>query len=451
MFRSTLLALAISCALTCAVNAQQPSSQPTSTPPAAGSAPAANPAPAASNVPMNEPVLTLKGACEAKAGAPPQGCVSSLTREQFEALTNALQPADRGPVPPDVKRKFATQYAKLLILADEARQLGLENDPKVQQIFVFAKNQILAESLNQHYMEEYAHPSDAEIEKYYKENEKKYAEVTLQRIIIPKIQASSDKPKAPDDATQKAYADKIRERWVAGEDPTKLEKEAMEHSGITTTAPDINVGARRPGSMPQAHEEIFNLKANDISVVFVDPAAYYIYKVVSVPSGSAGRCEDSDLQHAAAPGIQRQVGPGEQLGHARSERCIFRTGADFADSDQLVSSRRTARRSSDASGSAWCAAARRSWNSSSRRSSAAEVAHGEATDGPGHGDFRKPWNQTASVAFRFSSGGRGFAPTRIFPLSLPANGSWPRSLLPRAHRSVARRPAAFRHSSRFRT
>jgi parvulin-like peptidyl-prolyl isomerase len=301
MSRSTLLALAISCALTCAGSAQQPSSQPT-TPPASAAgqsapAPAAPAAPDVSKVPMNEPVLTLKGACTSTP--PPQGCVSTLTREQFEALTGALQPADRGAVPPDVKRKFATQYAKLLILADEARQLGLETDPRVQQIFTFAKNQILAESLNQHYMDEYAHPTDQQIQDYYNQNQKKYLEVTLQRIIIPKMQEAADRPK-PDDATQKAFADKIRERWVAGEDATKLEKESMEHSGISTTAPDVNIGARRPGSLPASHEEVFELKTGATSAVFADPAAFYIYKVVSVrqvPLDDVKSQISSTLQH----------------------------------------------------------------------------------------------------------------------------------------------------------
>ncbi len=125
-----LLALAISCAFTCTSYAQQPSSTQAA-PPAASAAPnqpaqpmagqqstpaEAKPAPPARDVPMTEPVITLKGACPAKDGKVPQGCVTSLTREQFEKLTNALQPADRGPVPPEVRRRFATQYAKLLIV-----------------------------------------------------------------------------------------------------------------------------------------------------------------------------------------------------------------------------------------------------------------------------------------------------------------------------------------------
>jgi PPIC-type PPIASE domain len=250
---------------------------------------------------MNDPVITLKGACPEKNGAKPAGCTSSLTREQFEKLTNAIQPAERGPVPPEMRRKFAAQYAKLLTMADAAREMGLENDPKVKEIFNVVRNQVLAEALNQHLMEEYAHPTDQQIQDYYDKNAKKYHEVTLQRIIIPVSQNSPDKPKITPEE-QKAYADKIHERWVAGEDPAKLEKEAMEHMGLTTTSPDVNVGARRPGSLPEAHEAVFELKAGQVSQVFADPSAYYIYKVVSerqVPL--------SEVKNQISQTLQRQM------------------------------------------------------------------------------------------------------------------------------------------------
>lgn len=292
MLRPTLLVVALSCALACMSYGQQPSSTQTtpSTPAAGQSAPPqtampadTKPAPPATNVPMSDPVITLKGACAPKNGAAPKGCVSSLTREDFEKLINALQPPDKGPVPPEIRRRFATQYAKLLTMADAARELGLENDPKVQEIFRFAQNQILAERLNAHYMEEFSHPTDQQIQEYYDKNTKKYHEATLQRIIVPVMQqtAEKDKPAPPSEAEQKAYVEKIRQRWAAGEDPVKLQKEAMEHTGNTTGAPDVNVGARRPGTLPEAHDPVFELKPGEVSQVYSDPAAYYIYKVLS--------------------------------------------------------------------------------------------------------------------------------------------------------------------------
>ncbi|HKD85685.1 MAG TPA: peptidyl-prolyl cis-trans isomerase [Terriglobales bacterium] len=290
MLRFTTLVVALSCAMAFAQQpasqttppAQAPAGQSASMPGMPGNPTPSTPTPDPNKVPMNEPVITLKGACQAKSGAPaPAGCVSSLTREQFEKLTDALQPAERGPVPPDVRRRFATQYAKLLAFADAARQLGLENDPRVKQVFTFAQNQILAESLNQHYREEYAHPTDQQIQDYYNQHQKDYVERTLQRIIIPVNQGNNDKAK-PTEEEFKAYVLKIRERWVAGEDPATLEKEAMEHMGVSTAAPDINLGARRPGSLPPAHESVFEMKVNEISQPFSDAPAAYIYKVTSI-------------------------------------------------------------------------------------------------------------------------------------------------------------------------
>jgi PPIC-type PPIASE domain len=239
--------------------------------------------PSTSVVPMSEPVITLKGACQPAAGAttPPPGCVSSLTREEFEKLVKALTPPDRPPMPVDLMRNFATQYAKLLTFADTARAMGMENDPRVLQIMQFATNQILTEALNSHITEEFSHPTDQQIEDYYKQNSKKYVEVTLQRIILPRNQGNTDKPK-PSEADEKAYADQLQKRWVAGEEGEKLEKEAAEHAGLTTPAASVNIGARRPGALPEAHGAVFDLQPGEVSVVFTDPASFYVYKVVSV-------------------------------------------------------------------------------------------------------------------------------------------------------------------------
>jgi PPIC-type PPIASE domain len=306
MSRSSLMALAILCVLSFASYAQDSAAKPQQPTPAANGATqtsSATPAPAppapatlpsTSVVPLTEPVLTLKGACQPKAGSTeaPAGCVSSLTREQFEKLVQALTPPDRPPMPPDMMRNFATQYAKLLIFSDYARSLGMENDPRVLQILQFAKNQILTEALNRQITDEYSHPTDQQVEDYYKQNSKKYQEATLQRIIIPRNQGTAEKPK-PAEADEKAYAEQIQKRWVAGEDPEKLEKEATEHSGITMAPANVNVGPRRPGTIPETQESVFDLKPGEVSAVFTDPASFYIYKVVSVRTVPLSEAKDS--------------------------------------------------------------------------------------------------------------------------------------------------------------
>jgi hypothetical protein len=313
MSRSTILVLALSCALSYAYG-QEPGSNQTPAPsaaatpnsqsstPASGSAAATGLATETTKVPMDQAVITLKGVCQSKAGAttPPAGCVSSLTREQFERMTKALQQPGKPPMPPDVLRNFASQYSKLLVFADTARELGLENDPRVQEILQFAKNQILTDALNQHIVQEYSHLSDQQIEDYYNQNPKKYVEATLQRVMIPRGGVGGQAK--PDDAEEKAYAEKIRARWIAGEDPVKLQKEAMEHAGLTTPPPDVNVGARRPGTLPEAHEGVFDLKPGELSPVFSDPGSLFVYKLISIRELPL-----SDVKASISSTLQRQM------------------------------------------------------------------------------------------------------------------------------------------------
>ena len=285
MQRQIIAVLAILCAYPCIGSGQTPSPGTPPLPPlhgerkraglAAMNASTAN----GSTVGLDQPVITLKGACEPMGDmVPSKDCVSMITREQFEKLANALQP----DMPAAVKRQMATNYARLLVFADAARALHLENNPDVQQIMQFVTNQVLAEGLKRHYSEEFSHPSDQQIQAYYDQNSAKYLEATLERIIIPHTPGPEDKPKASE-AEETAAAEKIRKRWIAGEDPVKLQKEAFQAAGINNgSTPDVNMGSKRPGSLPANQESVFQLKAGEFSQTYNDPTAVYIYKVVAV-------------------------------------------------------------------------------------------------------------------------------------------------------------------------
>jgi hypothetical protein len=278
MHRKLLATLAVSCALSLVTSAQQPSPAPG--PPRhskggpAQTEAAANP----TAVGMDEAVITLKGACQPSGGLQPaKDCVSTITREQFEKLANALQPE----MAAEAKRNFALNYARLLVFSDAARALQLENDPNVQLLLHFVTQQVLADGVRRHYTEEFAHLSDQKVQAYYDQNSAKYLEVTLQRIVIPRNPVADDKPK-PNESEWMAAAEKLRQQWVAGGDPVKLQQAAYEAAGITGAGtPDVSLGARRTGSLPADQESVFQLKAGDISQVFTDQAAGYIYKVAS--------------------------------------------------------------------------------------------------------------------------------------------------------------------------
>jgi hypothetical protein len=244
-------------------------------------------------VALDQAVITLKDGCKPIGDiAPSKDCISEVTKAQFEKLTAALQPGMNW----DSKRAFAGNYGKLLVYADAARALNLENNPDVMQILQFVTNQVLAEALKRHYSDEYAHPSDQQIEDYYKQNSAKYMEANLQRIIIPHMPGTPEKP-APSDTDQAAAAEKIRQQWIAGGDASKLQQSAYELAGVTGAgSPDVTLGNRQPGSLPLNQEAVFKLKAGDVSQVFSDPAAYYIYKVVSVREIPVSEVRDSIIK-----------------------------------------------------------------------------------------------------------------------------------------------------------
>lgn len=303
--------LAVSCALISAGYAQAPATTgPTTTPvprlrgaEKQASIAAANGKSATTDVPttavgLDQTVITLKDGCSATGDvSPAKNCVSAVTRAQFEELANALQP----DMPADSKRNLATTYGRILVFSDAARALHLENDPNIQVIIRFYTDQILAEGVKRHYAEQFAHPSDQQIQAYYDQNSAKYREANLQRIVIPRIPGDGDKPKLSE-ADELAAAGKLRQRWVAGDDAAKLQQAAYESAGVTGAGtPDVTLGARRPGSLPANQESVFQLKAGEVSQVYSDAAAYYIYKVES-----ERRIPLSDVRDSIVKTLQQQ-------------------------------------------------------------------------------------------------------------------------------------------------
>ena len=170
--------------------------------------PAAKPEAAAAAVPAGAPVITIKNMCggpQVDVGSTSsQECATTISKEQFEQLINAVVPkARRTEMPNNMKQNMARQLGQLLVMVHAAEQRGLEKDPEVQQRLKIQRDSALAQALTVKLQED-ATPSDAELDKYYKDNPSAFEEVTLQRLFIPKAVASKDKP--VDATTEKAAA-----------------------------------------------------------------------------------------------------------------------------------------------------------------------------------------------------------------------------------------------------
>ena len=317
MQRKFLLNLAMSCALLAAAHAQTPipapvprAKAPNPQPTSSSGRETGTAAPSTTAVGLDQPVITLKGGCQPIGELQPaKDCVQSVTREQFEKLLTAMQP----DMPADAKRAFALKYGRLLVFFDAAKALHVEDNPAVQQMLQYVTEQVMAEGVKRHYYEQFLHPSEEQIDAYYKKNSAKYVEADLDRIVIPRKPLAEDKAKSSetDDA---AAAEKIRQQWTAGEDPSKLQQAAFEAAGVTGAGnPNVNLGARRPGSLPVSHEAVFRLKAGEVSPVYSDPAASFVYKVVSVRQIPLSEVKESIIKALQQQQLQDKL---EEIGRS---------------------------------------------------------------------------------------------------------------------------------------
>ena len=265
----------------------------------------------ASVVAPTQAVITIRGLCTGGAKAAPRktagtsACTTVITKEQFDRLVDAVGELGQ-TVPANMRPMLAQSYVQLLALAEAAKKAGVGNDPKFQQGMQLLRMQRLAQVYRRDLQTKYSKPSAQEIDAYYQENLPKFEEVKLRRIFIPKNNPSpqnkeeSDKKASsaaeatlpennPPAQNKEEYEKKaplvaveIRDRAAKGEDPEQLLKGAYSTLGLTTQPMNTDLGKRRRGMLPQKlEEEIFALKAGEVSKVDAEPSGYVFYKVES--------------------------------------------------------------------------------------------------------------------------------------------------------------------------
>jgi PPIC-type PPIASE domain len=262
----------------------------------------------ASAVAPDAAVLTIKGLCtentpKSEASSPDAACQTVVTRAQFEQLANAIHPN----MPPTTKRQLASSYPRLLAMAREAEQRGLDRQTHFEEMIAFARLQILAQDLVHSIEDAAAQVPAKDIEDYYQNNSASFERASLERIIVPNIRQAEepknknkDKGGAPSDAQAKEQDDKeamkkeaeeLRTHAAAGEDFTKLQKEAYESAGLNTPPPPTSLVKTRRASLPPAHQSAFEMKPGEVSPVISDAGGYYIYKLVAKEIEPLGEAE----------------------------------------------------------------------------------------------------------------------------------------------------------------
>ncbi len=240
----------------------------------------------------NDPVIVVAGLCDPVAAAPAKHktrmpCKTVVTRAQFDALADAIQPH----MDPVSKAQLAASYPQLLLMQREFRRRSLDNDVKVKQMIAFAKLRAEADEAEKALKVQAGVIPEAEIQRYYNENLKQYEQTELLRLYIPYAQndkqgahhqqgpMNSNEP-GKDDAAR-PLADSLHDRAAAGENFDNLQVEAYRVAGLTSTPPDTNIGKHTADDMSEDHRKLISMAVGEVSPVMKGPNGYYIYKVLS--------------------------------------------------------------------------------------------------------------------------------------------------------------------------
>lgn len=227
-------------------------------------------------------------------GSESSTCKTVVTKAQFERMVEALNPQMAGPA----RRQLAESYPRLLLFANKARELGLDQSPRFAEAMRFASIQLLTQRLNRYFEEQAANISDSDVEKYYKANAIRFERATLLRIFIPKQTRQTENATSGEhsskviDSPMLPVADEIRARAAAGEDFQQLQKEAFEAAGLASGSPSVSTGKIAAAGLPLSQQKVFELEPGEVSDVIAETSGYYIYKVVSkqmVPLAQASK------------------------------------------------------------------------------------------------------------------------------------------------------------------
>lgn len=249
------------------------------------------------------------------AAAPPAGSdrvvvrfgSHKLTAADFEKMVTSLPPQYQTLARGEAKRRIAEEYAKMLVLADEARRQHLDQGEPTRTRIEFNINNMLAAAAYQKIQSETG-VSDAEIQAYYDARKNEYERVHARHILI-RIKGTagpkSDKPELTEEQA-KAKAEDIRKQLLAGGDFAKLAKENSDDTATAEKGGDL--GYFRRGQMVAEFEKAaFALKPKEVSEPVKSAFGYHIIEV-----------ED----HSAAPVAEVQTEISRQVKEDKVEKTV---------------------------------------------------------------------------------------------------------------------------------
>ena len=266
---------------------------PQSQPGKAGPSPAGASAPAAktqatgtpeatgfdTRVDSQQAVITIRGLCDSSGpkNADPAHCSTVVTKEQFEALANALNPGGEG-LSAKGRQTLAQAYTEALTLEAAARKSGLEETPQFHEVMNWIRLRTATELYRRNLREQFAKPTQPEIDAYYQQHHNEFDRVKLMRVLIPRESAAAPDKNAFDKKALET-ANTARERAAKGDDPVQIQKDAYAAMGLNSPPPTDLGNYARANFTPKEEEDVFALKPGEVTQIEVEPKSYVIYKI----------------------------------------------------------------------------------------------------------------------------------------------------------------------------
>jgi len=221
-------------------------------------------------VALKDPVITVNGPCP-DPNEERQPCVTVITREEFEGLTEALEPG----MSPSKRLAVANSLVRIRRMSEAAQKRGLDQTAAFREEMLFARMQLLSQDLMRMLRADASNIAESDVYAYYTSHPHLYERAAFARIFVPHGPAAESDREAED----------LHDRAVEGEDPDQLQRIAFAHANIGTSSVNTKLEDVRRTDLPVAHEAAFDLHPGEVSTVFSDPSGgYFIYKMLTLTS-----------------------------------------------------------------------------------------------------------------------------------------------------------------------
>jgi hypothetical protein len=244
-------------------------------------------------------VIMITGACQTPPGEfAVRDCIRGMSRQEFEALVAATNPN----ATPEYRQQLAEKLGRVIILSNEAKKRGLPKDPKVKELLRMLQLQELANLVVAGTdKEDAAKASDTEIEEFYRSHQNDLQVAELLRLTVPRKTSNEF---AAEDRT---YAESVRSRCGAGEDPAKLQAEAWQRVNQNAAPPEVLKNQRR-AQYPEAQKSVFDLKPGECAPFSPNKTKFEIYKMVAMTVIPLSDARSAIVEALQSERARRQIG-----------------------------------------------------------------------------------------------------------------------------------------------